>query len=89
MNSARQDGLGAKLAHNIPLFSAAIGSIFAFAIAGAALRMHAVVAIAAVSAVTLLSGLYFRSQIGGVTGDCFGATNQLAEIAVYMCGVWA
>ena len=47
------------------------------------------VAIAAVSAVTLLSGLYFRSQIGGVTGDCFGATNQLAEIAVYMCGVWA
>jgi adenosylcobinamide-GDP ribazoletransferase len=89
MNSARQDGLGAKLAHNIPLSSAAIGSIFAFAIAGAALRIHAAVAIAAVSAVTLLSGLYFRSQIGGVTGDCFGATNQLAEIAVYMCGVWA
>ncbi len=24
----------------------------------------------------------------GVTGDCFGATNQLTEIAVYVCGVW-
>ena len=27
-------------------------------------------------------------EVGGVTGDCFGATNQLSEIAVYLCGVW-
>ena len=38
--------------------------------------------------VTLLSGWYYWRRIGGVTGDCFGATNQLAEIAVYLCGVW-
>ncbi len=25
---------------------------------------------------------------GGVTGDCFGASNQLTEIAIYFCGVW-
>jgi len=35
-----------------------------------------------------LSGFYYFRRIGGVTGDCFGATNQLAEIAVYFCGVW-
>jgi adenosylcobinamide-GDP ribazoletransferase len=57
-------------------------------IAGWALRMAALAPIAAVIAVTILSGLYYRSQIGGITGDCFGATNQLAEIAVYVCGVW-
>ncbi|MGC2111213.1 MAG: adenosylcobinamide-GDP ribazoletransferase [Candidatus Korobacteraceae bacterium] len=88
MNSARSDGLGARLAHKIPLTSAVIGSLIAFLIAGWALRMQAVVPIAAVSLITLLSGLYYRSQIGGITGDCFGATNQLAEIAVYLCGVW-
>jgi adenosylcobinamide-GDP ribazoletransferase len=36
-----------------------------------------------------LSGLYYYRRIGGITGDCFGATNQLAEIAVYFCGVWS
>jgi adenosylcobinamide-GDP ribazoletransferase len=88
VDSARGDGLGARLAHKIPLTSAAIGTLFAFLIAGWALRMQALVPIAAVSVITLLSGLYYRSQIGGITGDCFGATNQLAEIAVYVCGVW-
>jgi adenosylcobinamide-GDP ribazoletransferase len=39
--------------------------------------------------ITLLSGLYYYRRIGGITGDCFGATNQLTEIAVYFCGVWS
>ena len=87
-DSARTDGLGTKLAHKIPLSAVAIGSVFAFAIVGGALRIGAVLPIFTVSAITLLSGLYYRSQIGGITGDCFGATNQLAEVAVYLCGVW-
>ena len=86
--SARTEGLGARLAHKISLTSAAIGSVLAFGIAGWALKMEALVPIAAVIVITALSGLYFRSQIGGITGDCFGTTNQLAEIAVYVCGVW-
>lgn len=39
-------------------------------------------AVAAV-AVSLLCGRYFRRRIGGYTGDCLGATQQLAEIAFY------
>jgi adenosylcobinamide-GDP ribazoletransferase len=88
MDSARSDGLGAKLAHKIPPLSAAVGSLLAFLIAGWALRMQVLVPIIGVSLITLLSGLYYRSQIGGITGDCFGATKQLAEITVYVCGVW-
>jgi adenosylcobinamide-GDP ribazoletransferase len=38
--------------------------------------------------VTTISAFYFKYRINGVTGDCFGATNQLTEIAVYLCGVW-
>ena len=86
--SARADGLGAKLAYKIPLTSVAVGTVLTFAIAGWALRAEALLPVAVVTAISLLSGLYYRSQIGGITGDCFGATNQLSEIAVYLCGVW-
>jgi len=88
MSSARKDGLGARLANKIPLSSTVVGSLLALVIAAWALRMQALTPIVAVSLITLLSGLYYRKQIGGITGDCFGATNQLAEIAVYVCGVW-
>jgi len=36
--------------------------------------------------VTAASGLYFKRHIQGVTGDCFGATNQIAEVAIYFYG---
>ena len=88
MQPARTDGLGAKIARKISPTSAAVGSLFAFAIVAWALKIQAVIPIAAVSCLTFLSGWYYQSQIGGVTGDCFGATNQLSEIAVYLCGVW-
>jgi adenosylcobinamide-GDP ribazoletransferase len=41
-----------------------------------------------VCAVTGVSGWFYARRLGGVTGDCFGATNQVAEIAVYLCGAW-
>ncbi len=36
-------------------------------------------------------GAYFQKWIGGYTGDCLGATQQLSEIIVYLffaCSVW-
>jgi adenosylcobinamide-GDP ribazoletransferase len=88
VESARTDGLGARLAHRIPFGPAVIGTLLAFAIVAWALRLEALAPVIAVSVITLLSAFYYHSQIGGITGDCFGATNQLAEIAVYACGVW-
>lgn len=41
-------------------------------------------ALAAVALVTLLAARYFRRRIGGYTGDCLGATQQLAELAFYL-----
>jgi adenosylcobinamide-GDP ribazoletransferase len=37
--------------------------------------------------VTLLSGLYFRARLSGVTGDCLGAANQLTEVSLYLTAV--
>jgi adenosylcobinamide-GDP ribazoletransferase len=42
------------------------------------------VALAAAALGTLLAARYFRRRIGGYTGDCLGATQQLAEIAFYL-----
>lgn len=44
-------------------------------------------AIAVVVATTLI-GRYFRRRIGGYTGDCLGATQQVTEIAAYIVLCW-
>ena len=50
------------------------------AVAGAA--SLPLLAIAAV--VTMAGGRYFFRRIGGITGDCLGAANQLVELACYL-----
>ncbi|NWG30197.1 MAG: adenosylcobinamide-GDP ribazoletransferase [Rhodocyclaceae bacterium] len=45
---------------------------------------QAAVAVALVALVTLLLARGFRRRLGGYTGDCLGATQQLAEIAFYL-----
>lgn len=83
-----QDGQGARIAKLTSLASLIFGSVFSLAIVAFALRRSAVAPVLLAILVVALSGWLYDKKIGGVTGDCFGATNQLAEIAVYFCGVW-
>jgi adenosylcobinamide-GDP ribazoletransferase len=83
------DGQGARIARLTTSSSLVVGSAFTLAIVLALLRIRALGPVLASMAVTLVTALYYKHRIGGITGDCFGATNQLAEIAVYLCGVWA
>ncbi|OHC62823.1 MAG: adenosylcobinamide-GDP ribazoletransferase [Rhodocyclales bacterium RIFCSPLOWO2_02_FULL_63_24] len=41
-------------------------------------------ALAAAALATLLAAGYFRRRIGGYTGDCLGATQQVSELAFYL-----
>jgi adenosylcobinamide-GDP ribazoletransferase len=41
-------------------------------------------ALALSALVTLLAARYFVKRIGGYTGDCLGATQQLSELAFYL-----
>lgn len=84
----KQEGQGARLARRISSISVAAGTLIAFGVTVFLLRLDAVGPILSILLLTALSGLYYRRRIGGITGDCFGATIQLAEIAVYVCGVW-
>ena len=87
--AARKDaGQGARVARRISGGSIWIGAVFAVAAAAYLLRFAAVAPIIATVIITLLTGAYYHRRIGGITGDCFGATIQLTEIGVYLVAVW-
>jgi len=87
--SARgSEGLGAQVARKVSSLSLVVGTGTGFGFVAFALRAESWLPIAIASAITLVSGWYFWRRLGGMTGDCFGAANQVAEIAVYLCGVW-
>jgi len=86
--SARDNeaGQGKLIAHNITAFSLGAGTLLALVIVAIALRSTASWAALIAAAIAAASGFYYRRRIGGITGDCLGATTQLAEIAIYLMG---
>lgn len=62
----------------------ALGTAFAGVVAAGVLGWQAVPVLATAAAVTGVAGWFFRRQIGGITGDCLGAANQLVELSVYL-----
>ncbi len=82
-----QSGLGARVAGKITTFSLVTGTVLAVAIVGVALGVKALWVMLAAVVIAGASGAYYRHRIGGVTGDCLGATIQLTEVAVYFTGV--
>ncbi len=83
-----QDGQGARVARQASRATLLAGSLLAAGISFLSLRRAAVVPILLTVAIAALSGRFFLRRIGGVTGDCFGATIQLSEVAVLCCGAW-
>jgi adenosylcobinamide-GDP ribazoletransferase len=82
------EGQGARIARLTSASSLILGSVFTIVTVVVALRKAAIAPVLSAIAIPLLSSFFYMRKFGGVTGDCFGATNQLTEIAVYLCGVW-
>jgi adenosylcobinamide-GDP ribazoletransferase len=85
---ARADsGQGSRVAGKVSWSSFLLGTFVAFGIA--ALFLHAAFLWAGSTSVVIaaVAGWYYRKRLGGITGDCLGATVQLAEIGVYLTGV--
>ena len=82
------DGQGARVAQKISPVSFLLGTMLSFAIVFYLMRSEFWIPVLVAFVIAALSGLYYFRRIGGITGDCFGATNQITEIAVYFCGVW-
>jgi adenosylcobinamide-GDP ribazoletransferase len=82
------EGQGARIAQKTSATSFLISTVLSFGIVLYLMRAEFWIPVLVAMIIAALSGLYYFRQIGGITGDCFGATNQLTEIAVYFCGVW-
>ena len=82
------EGQGARIAQQISATSLISGTLLSFTIVLYLMRKEFWIPVLVAIVTTALSGWYYFRRIGGITGDCFGATNQLTEIAIYFCGVW-
>jgi adenosylcobinamide-GDP ribazoletransferase len=88
------DSLGDSLGGRDWIVSGALGACAAAPFALAANQMphdlvfHALAAAVAASAITaLVLAMYFRGRIGGYTGDCLGAVQQLTELAFVLAAL--
>jgi adenosylcobinamide-GDP ribazoletransferase len=81
------DGQGARIARKTSAASLVAGTASMMVIVGVACRIAALAMIAVACGVAALTGAYYRRRIGGITGDCLGATGQVTECAVYFTGV--
>ncbi len=81
-------GQGATIAGRTSPLVFLLGTAFAMAVVGGALRVEAIPMVLGAATIVLLSAGFYRRRIGGTTGDCFGATVQLVELAVLLVGVW-
>jgi adenosylcobinamide-GDP ribazoletransferase len=80
-------GQGSLVARKISWLSLIAGTLLAFGIAAAFLNAKLLWPGLTVLCVAAITGLYYQKRLGGITGDCLGATIQLAEIGVYLTGV--
>lgn len=80
-------GQGNLVAGKVSWRSVVAGTVLAFGTAAVLLKVRVLWVVLSAVVVCAVSGLYYQKRLGGVTGDCLGATIQLAEIGVYLTGV--
>ncbi|MBV8513836.1 MAG: adenosylcobinamide-GDP ribazoletransferase [Acidobacteria bacterium] len=88
LSPARADsGQGSRVAGKVSWPSLLFGTFLAFGIAALFLHTAALWVGLTAAVIALVTGLYYHQRLGGVTGDCLGATVQLTEIGVYLAGL--
>jgi adenosylcobinamide-GDP ribazoletransferase len=80
-------GQGSRVARKLSWFSLICGTLLALGIALLFLKGALLWAGSVAVLITAITGFYYQKRLGGITGDCLGATIQLAEIGVYLTGV--
>lgn len=81
---ARAEGQGKLVARQIGFPALLIGSVTSLLILLLLPWRIAIVPCAVTVAVVFFSGLYFKRRLGGITGDCLGAVNQITELVLYL-----
>jgi adenosylcobinamide-GDP ribazoletransferase len=84
LNYAREGQAANKpVADGIGWAQVGAGALLAFVLVAPFGRLALVAALASL-VVVALAGVYFRAQLGGITGDTLGAANQMVELTCYL-----
>jgi adenosylcobinamide-GDP ribazoletransferase len=84
---ARAEGQGKLVAKQVGVLEIILGTVTLLLVLILLPWQAALAALLVTTLVTLLSGLYFRARLQGITGDCLGAANQLTEVGLYLTAV--
>ena len=84
---ARAEGQGKLVAKQVGVLEIMIGTVTLLLVFILLPWQAVLAALLVTTLVTLLSGLYFRARLQGITGDCLGAANQLTEVGLYLTAV--
>ncbi|MGH9845039.1 MAG: adenosylcobinamide-GDP ribazoletransferase [Blastocatellia bacterium] len=84
---ARAEGQGKLVARQVGGSEILTGSVTLLIVVLLLSCPAAIAALMVTGLVAFLSGLYYRTRLRGITGDCLGATNQLTEVALYLTAV--
>jgi adenosylcobinamide-GDP ribazoletransferase len=79
-----EGGTGKPFAASVTLTRLTVGTLIAVAMVAGVLGIRTPQVLVVAVVITALAGHYFHRQIGGITGDCLGAANQLVEVATYL-----
>ena len=84
---ARAEGQGKLVAKQVGILEIIIGTFTLLLVFILLPWQASLTTLLVTTLVTLLSGLYFRARLQGITGDCLGAANQLTEVVLYLTAV--
>ena len=84
---ARNQGLGSSLLEDARSWQIGVGLVTAALAAGLFLGLGGLVLFSAVTLVALGLGRWMTSKLGGMTGDAYGAVNEVGEISVLILGI--
>ncbi len=84
---AREDGIGAAFQAGTSRWQIALGLVTATAAGWLLLGYAGLVLVAGAIAVALALGAWCTRLLGGMTGDTYGAVNEVGEVTVLLAGI--
>ena len=79
---ARQTGMGLLFKQGARWYRLAIATVISLAIATLLLSWWGIVLMASLTLIVACIAVFFKNRLGGLTGDCYGAMIELAEVIV-------